>query len=309
MKNILITGGAGNIGGSLVRALVKNGSYFVQIVDNLSTGKMDNLPDQNIGNWDFIQCDVNNNSEISSVMRGVKFDVVFHYAAMVGVERTQLNPLGVLQDIEGIKNILNLSKETNVKRVFYASSSEVYGEAVSTYQHEITTPLNSRLPYAIVKNVGESFFRSYGEEHGLKYTIFRFFNTYGPLQNNDFVVSRFINKALNNEDIYIYGDGSQSRTFLHINDNISFTLKVLSDDAFINDIVNVGNDKEVTVKELANIIKDMLNSKSKINYIDPLKEGDMQRRRPDIMKMIEFYKKDLISIEDGISLIMQEWNS
>ena len=122
-------------------------------------------------------------------------------------------------------------------------------------------------------------------------------------------MSRFINKALNNEDIYIYGDGSQSRTFLHINDNISFTLKVLSDDAFINDIVNVGNDKEVTVKELANIIKDMLNSKSKINYIDPLKEGDMQRRRPDIMKMIEFYKKDLISIEDGISLIMQEWNS
>jgi len=295
MKNILITGGAGNIGGSLVRALVENGSYFIQIVDNLSTGKMDNLPDQNIGNWDFIQCDVNNNSEISSVMRRVKFDVVFHYAAMVGVERTQLNP--------------NLSKETNVKRVFYASSSEVYGEAVSTYQHEITTPLNSRLPYAIVKNVGESFFRSFGEEHGLKYTIFRFFNTYGPLQNNDFVVSRFINKALNNEDIYIYGDGSQSRTFLHVNDNISFTLKVLSNGALINDIVNVGNDKEVTVKELANIIKDMLNSKSKINYIDPLKEGDMQRRRPDIMKMIEFYKKDLISIEDGISLIMQEWNS
>jgi UDP-glucose 4-epimerase len=309
MKNILITGGAGNIGGSLVRALVENGSYFIQIVDNLSTGKMDNLPDQNIGNWDFIQCDVNNNSEISSVMRRVKFDVVFHYAAMVGVERTQLNPLGVLKDIEGIKNILNLSKETNVKRVFYASSSEVYGEAVSTYQHEITTPLNSRLPYAIVKNVGESFFRSFGEEHGLKYTIFRFFNTYGPLQNNDFVVSRFINKALNNEDIYIYGDGSQSRTFLHVNDNISFTLKVLSNGALINDIVNVGNDKEVTVKELANIIKDMLNSKSKINYIDPLKEGDMQRRRPDIMKMIEFYKKDLISIEDGISLIMQEWNS
>jgi len=309
MKSILITGGAGNIGGSLVRALVANGSYFVQIVDNLSTGKIDNLPDQNIGNWDFIQCDVNNNAEISSVMRRVKFDVVFHYAAMVGVERTQLNPLGVLKDIEGIKNILNLSKETNVKRVFYASSSEVYGEAVSTYQHEITTPLNSRLPYAIVKNVGESFFRSYGEEYGLKYTIFRFFNTYGPLQNNDFVVSRFINKALNNEDIYIYGDGSQSRTFLHINDNISFTLKVLFDDVFINDIVNVGNDKEVTVKELANIIKDMLNSKSKINYIDPLKEGDMQRRRPDIMKMMEFYKKDLISIEDGISLIMQEWNS
>jgi UDP-glucose 4-epimerase len=122
-------------------------------------------------------------------------------------------------------------------------------------------------------------------------------------------VSRFINKALNNEDIYIYGDGSQSRTFLHVNDNISFTLKVLSNGALINDIVNVGNDKEVTVKELANIIKDMLNSKSKINYIDPLKEGDMQRRRPDIMKMIEFYKKDLISIEDGISLIMQEWNS
>ena len=300
MKNILITGGAGNIGGSLVRALVKNGSYFVQIVDNLSTGKMDNLPDQNIGNWDFIQCDVNNNSEISSVMRGVKFDVVFHYAAMVGVERTQLNPLGVLKDIEGIKNILNLSKETNVKRVFYASSSEVYGEAVSTYQHEITTPLNSRLPYAIVKNVGESFFRSYGEEHGLKYTIFRFFNTYGPLQNNDFVVSRFINKALNNEDICIYGDGKQSRTFLYINDNIDFTMKIISEDLLINDTINIGNNKMIEIKELAKIIKKVLKSKSKIKYIEPLKEGDMSRRQPDISKMLKLYKNDLTGIESGV---------
>ena len=102
----------------------------------------------------------------------------------------------VLEDIQGIKNVLDLCKSTGVKRVFYSSSSEVYGEPVELPQHEHTTPLNSRLPYAIVKNVGEAFCRSYQQEFGLEYTIFRFFNTYGPKQSTDFVMSKFLKKPL-----------------------------------------------------------------------------------------------------------------
>src|SRR5476649_3746 len=175
MIKILITGGAGNVGSALACRLVENTKYQIVIVDNLITGSLNNLP-QGHDNSIFIKCDVNSYNDISAVMLAFRFDYVFHYAALVGVKRTLSNPIAVLEDIEGIKNILNLSKNTGVKRVFFSSSSEVYGEPVHFPQNEHTTPLNSRLPYAIVKNVGEAFFKSYQKEFGLEFTIFRFFN-------------------------------------------------------------------------------------------------------------------------------------
>ena len=215
MIKILITGGAGNVGGALARKLVEDLNYFVVIVDNLSTGSIKKLPSKEFSNWKFVNCDVNNYTSISEIMLIIHFDYVFHYAAVVGVQRTQENPILVLNDIEGIKNVLQLSKNSSVKRVFFSSSSEVYGEPVELPQNEETTPLNSRVPYAVVKNVGESFFRSYFKSYGLPYTIFRFFNTYGPNQSEDFVISKFLKSALKNEeDITIYGDGSQTRTFV-----------------------------------------------------------------------------------------------
>ena len=183
MTKILVTGGAGNVGGSLARKLVENPNYFVIIVDNLSTGSKSKLPPKEFTNWSFINCDVNNYTSISEIMLVNQFDYVFHYAAVVGVNRTQENPIMVLNDIQGIKNVLQLSKNSSVKRVFFSSSSEVYGEPVELPQNEETTPLNSRVPYAVVKNVGESFFRSYFKTYGLPYTIFRFFNTYVPNQS------------------------------------------------------------------------------------------------------------------------------
>src|ERR1700709_2336364 len=191
MIKILITGGAGNVGGALACHLVQNTNYQIIVADNLRTGSLNNLP-KGHDNFIFINCDVNNFNDISAIMLAYRFDYVFHYAALVGVKRTLNNPISVLEDIEGIKNVLNLSKNTGVKRVFYSSSSEVYGEPVEFPQNEHTTPLNSRIPYAIVKNVGEAFFRSYKKEYDLDYTIFRFFNTYGPKQSTDFVVSKFI---------------------------------------------------------------------------------------------------------------------
>jgi UDP-glucose 4-epimerase len=195
-RKILVTGGAGFIGSSLAERLCQNTENFVVVVDNLLTGSVSNIPRTVDQNLKFIKADVNSFNDIASIFHAYSFDYVFHYAAVVGVKRTLANPVMVLNDLKGINNILTLSKNTGVKRVFYTSSSEVYGEPVEFPQNEYTTPLNSRLPYAIVKNAGEAYLRSFKHEYNLDYTIFRLFNTYGPKQSVDFVISKFIMAAL-----------------------------------------------------------------------------------------------------------------
>jgi UDP-glucose 4-epimerase len=301
--NILITGGAGFIPSSMADKLLADPANTVVLVDNFLTGKQENIP--NHPNCRFVHCDVNNYEEIALVFSSLPFDYVFHYAAVVGVKRTLDNPIMVLDDINGIKNVLNLSKRTGVKRVFYASSSEVYGEPVHLPQHEHTTPLNSRLPYAIVKNVGESYFRSYQQEFGLDYTIFRFFNTYGPKQSTDFVMSKFIAAAQKNEPITLYGDGSQTRTFCYIADNIDACYNALTQHKIINDVVNIGNDVITTISQLAKTIVLLTGSSSEIVYLPALPDGDMTRRQPDISKMQEqLLQRSFTTLEDGIKRIL-----
>lgn len=305
--NILITGGAGFIGSSLAERLLKNTSNYVVVVDNLLTGEISKIPIS--PNCKFIKSNVNIQDEIGSIMTAYKFDYVFHYAAVVGVQRTLDNPKIVLDDINGINNILDLCKNTGVKRVFYSSSSEVYGEPVELPQHEDTTPLNSKLPYAIVKNVGEAYCRSYKQEFGLDYTIFRFFNTYGPKQSEDFVMTKFIKAALKSENITIYGDGLQTRTFCFVEDNIDATVNALKHNSFIDDVVNIGSDKLTTMLELAHLIIEITNSKSKIVHLPALPEGDMTRRQPDITKMKNVLDRELIPLEDGIQRVLKSWNN
>lgn len=304
MRKILVTGGAGNVGGALVEKLVQDKTNFVVVVDDLSTGFLSKLPSTEHENWKFIKANVNDYREISSIMLAYNFHYVYHFAAVVGVIRTQENPVSVLNDISGIKHILNLSKNSSVKHVFFSSSSEVYGEPVELPQHEHTTPLNSRVPYAVVKNVGESYLKSYQQEYGLAYTIFRFFNTYGPNQSTDFVVSRFLSLALKNEDITIYGDGSQTRTFTYVDDNIDTITNIMNKKLLENDVINIGSDKLMTVIELAKLVIQLTNSKSKIVHLPPLKEGDMTRRQPDNSKMKEILGRELISVEEGIKRMM-----
>jgi len=305
-KKVLITGGAGNIGSALVSALLDRKDIEVVVFDNLLTGSKRKLPSSKIDNWTFIHGNVNDKNDISEVMLSRGFDYVYHYAAMVGVQRTQENPLAVLRDIEGIKNILELSKNTGVKRFHYSSSSEVYGEPVHIPQNETHTPLNSRVPYAVVKNVGESFIRSYHQEYDLNYSIFRFFNTYGPHQSRDFVVSKFLSAALKNEAITIYGKGDQTRTFCYIDDNIDFTLKCLDNDLLVNDVVNVGSSEVITILELAELIIRLTNSRSELIFLPPLQDGDMKRRQPDNGKMSKVLNRKLISIEDGILKMLEK---
>ncbi|MDB3906493.1 NAD-dependent epimerase/dehydratase family protein [Crocinitomicaceae bacterium] len=305
MTRILVTGGAGFIGSVLAEKLILNKDNFVVIVDDLSTGSENKLPHHlpNV-NWRFVKADVNEYREIAEVMLGEKFDFVFHYAALVGVQRTQENPVKVLNDIEGFKNILSLSKSTGVNRVFFSSSSEVYGEPVELPQHEQTTPLNSKVPYAVVKNIGEAFLRSYHQEFGLDFTIFRFFNTYGPKQSDDFVMSKFLFKALNGEDITIYGDGSQTRTFCYCDDNVDACLKAFYENKVVNDVINIGGENEIKILDLAHKIISITKSSSKIVHLPALKDGDMTRRCPDNTKMKELLGRDLLGIDEGISRLL-----
>ncbi len=305
-KHILLTGGAGFIGANMAERLAHNPEHQVVVVDNFRTGEPTKLPNPDqYPNVRFIKCDVNVFQDISSIFYAFKFDYVFHYAALVGVKRTLANPVSVLNDIHGIENILKLSKNTGVKRVFFSSSSEVYGEPVEFPQNERTTPLNSRLPYAVVKNIGESFLRSYYQEYGLEYTIFRFFNTYGPKQSRDFVVSRFMHLALEGKPLTIYGDGQQTRTFCFIKDNIDACYAAFEKDMFINDVVNVGGNIEVTIKELAEVIIDVTQSSSTLKHLPPLPEGDMTRRLPDTTKMDQLLQRPRIKLNEGLKTLLE----
>ncbi len=299
-RNILVTGGAGNVGGGLACRLAEDESNHVTILDDLSTGSRSKLPPEDNPRWTFIKADANNKSDVTQIMTSRKFDFVFHYAAVVGVQRTLDNPVAVLNDVDGIRNILDAAKNTGVKRVFYSSSSEVYGEPVELPQHEKTTPLNSRLPYAIIKNLGESFCRSYHAEYGLSFNIFRFFNTYGPRQTTDFVIPKFIDAALKGNDITIYGDGSQTRTFCYVDDNLDTVVNLMNNDKWADRVVNIGSDVEMTVLHLAKVIIEETNSKSRIVNLPALKEGDMTRRQPDNSLMREILGREMTPLRIGL---------
>jgi UDP-glucose 4-epimerase len=152
----------------------------------------------------------------------------------------------------------------------------------------------------VVKNLGEIYFRTYQREFGLPYTIFRFFNTYGPLQSADFVISKYVNCAIRGEDLALYGDGKQTRTFCYVDDSVEFQRHCLERDLFVNQTVNVGSDDEITIAELAELVKELLNPQVKIVHLPPLAEGDMMRRRPDNSRMKEALGRDLLSLRDGI---------
>jgi len=307
MIKILITGGAGNIASALIARLAENSANHITIADNLLTGDMSKVP-TNRNNVQFIKCDVNNYNDIAPLFFANSFEYVFHFAAVVGVQRTLQNPLLVMQDIHGIEHVLNLSKNTGVKRIYYSSSSEVYGEPFEIPQNEQTTPLNSRLPYAIVKNVGEAFLRTYHREFGLNYQIFRFFNTYGPNQSEDFVVPRFIRQAMANEDITIYGDGSQTRTFCYVDDNVEACINSHYSGQFENDTINIGSDVECTIQSLAEKVIEITGSSSNIINLPALTEGDMTRRKPDISKMRQLLNHDLLPLDEGIRHLVEHFD-
>jgi UDP-glucuronate decarboxylase len=306
MQSILLTGGAGNIGSALARALLRNGDASVVVADNLLTGSIEKVR-IDAPNFTFVKSDCNDFDDISSLFYRFRFTHVFHFAAVVGVQRTLANPLLVLRDITGIENILRLSKNTGVERVYFASSSEVYGEPFEIPQNENTTPLNSRLPYAVVKNLGEVYLRTYEREFGLPHTIFRFFNTYGPRQSEDFVLPRFVRAALAGTPLQIYGDGAQTRTFCYVDDTVEACVKTHLSKSYENDVVNVGSDVEMTILQLAKAVIKATQSTSRLEFLPPLAEGDMSRRCPDISKMRQLLNRPLVPLEEGMRRLVEHY--
>lgn len=287
--NILVTGGAGFIGSHLCDALLKSG-HKVIIIDNLSTGSLSNLDDAraSCNSMVFLKGDVNCRQELENVFKCHNINAVFHCAAVVGVKRTRKYPFAVLDDIGGIKNILELSLKYRVNKVIYTSSSEVYGEPVEMPTSEESS-ISPSLTYAAVKLIGERYCRAYFEKNNLKVCCLRLFNVYGPRQNASsygFVVGILISRALKDENIIIYGDGRQTRDFTYISDVVNSAKKALCVNGCDGEVINIGTGIRTGILSLAEAIIEITKSRSKVKFL-PQRANDILNRCAEIKKMTD----------------------
>jgi UDP-glucose 4-epimerase len=290
---VLITGGAGFIGSHLADALLAQGDE-VTILDNLTTGSRANIA--HIENQITIhQGDIRDEALVSSLVKDA--DLVLHMAAALGVKNIMENTVeSVSINFTGSDVVLKAATE-HKKRLLIASTSEIYGKNPEQPLNEesdrvVGAPQKIRWTYSDAKALEEAIAHTLHRTHGLKVTTVRFFNTVGPRQTGQYgmVLPRFVQQALNNEDITIYDDGSQSRVFCHVDDAVRAVLALVNDDSTIGDYFNVGGIGEVTIKELAERVIARTGSTSKLVSI-PFDQAygagfeDMQRRVPDISKV------------------------
>jgi len=316
---ILVTGGAGFIGSHLVDRLLLDGHQVV-VVDILSTGRKNNLEQHDLNpNFRLSESSILNLSLLESEMQDI--DYVFHLAAAVGVFTIVNNPLqSLLTNIRGTENVLEMASKFQVP-VFLTSSSEVYGKNVSDSLYEnsdriLGSPTTLRWSYSEAKAIDESLAFAYFVERQLPVRIVRFFNTVGPRQLGTYgmVVPRFIKAALNNEPILIYGSGKQTRCFAHVLDVVDAVITVAFAKNTLGKVLNVGNDFEISMNELAETIIEKTNSSSKIVHV-PYEEAygegfeDMERRVPnlDLIRNLVGWvpKRDLFDIISDIAVEMQ----
>jgi UDP-glucose 4-epimerase len=290
---VLVTGGAGFIGSHLTDALIARGDQVVAL-DNFSTGSTANIK-HITKNFEIIDGDIRNVDLINETFKDV--DLVFHMAAALGVNTILESPLeSISTNIAGSEVVLNAAA-THKKRILIASTSEIYGKnpkqpLKETDDRVVGSPQKIRWSYSDAKAIEEAMAFSLNQETGLKVTTARLFNTVGPRQSAHYgmVVPRFVRSALKNEPINIYGDGTQSRVFCHVDDAIEALLALVATDKTINEVYNVGGTGEVTIKELADAVIKETSSQSSIEFI-PYEKAyapgfeDMQRRVPDISKI------------------------
>ena len=262
---VLVTGGAGFIGSHIVEKLVHAG-VNVAVVDNFMHGnKIQHLNHHK--NLTVYQADVTDIEAIAPAFKAS--DIVIHLAALVGVEETQSSPLDVLNvDINGMVNVLNLCVKNNVKRIVYASSSEVYGDLRGIMKEDAhLSPIST---YAVTKLVGEEYCKAFYKNYGLEYTILRFFNVYGPRQDERFVVARFLSKAFANKPLVIYGNGDQNRDFTYVEDAAHMAVSAAAKDNAKCETINIGTGVTTTINELAVLIPRVLNKNGKVkpSYVD-----------------------------------------
>ena len=292
---ILITGGAGFIGSHLCEKLLSMNNE-VTILDNLSTGRYENVAHlKEKPNFNLVVGSILDEKLVDKLCE--KTDVIFHLAAAVGVELIVRHPLESLTtNIKGSEIVLDMAQRYN-KKVLITSTSEIYGKNTNGPLKEnddriLGSPLKSRWGYSTAKAVDEMLAYVYWREKGLPTIIVRLFNTVGSRQTGAYgmVIPRFVTQALKDEALTVYGDGNQSRCFLHVRDAVDALVKLMQNPKAQGEVFNVGSQEEITIKELAEKVIRLTRSNSRIIYIpydQAYEEGfeDMQRRVPDISKI------------------------
>lgn len=317
---ILVTGGAGFIGSHLCERLVNDG-HTVTALDDFSTGQASNLANlKGVAQFTLVESSILDTVVLARLINNS--DYVFHLAAAVGVFNIVNNPLAsLLTNIRGTENVLEAAFTSNTP-VFLTSSSEVYGKNISNSLKEgddrvLGSPITLRWSYSEAKAIDESLAYAYFIEKQLDTRIVRFFNTVGPRQLGAYgmVVPRFVKSALANEPITIYGDGNQTRCFAHVYDVIDAVVAIAFADITVGRVINIGNNFEISIKDLAQKVISETNSKSEIVYIS-YKEAygdgfeDMERRVPNIDLIHDLVgwkpKRDLTTVISDISNEMRK---
>lgn len=280
IKKILVTGGAGFLGSHLCDQLVAQG-HHVLCVDNYFTGSKQNI--QHLldkPNFEIIRQDI-------CIPLYVEVDEIYNLACPASPKYYQQDPIQTMKtSVIGAFNMLGLAKRTGAK-ILQASTSECYGDPTVHPQPETywgnVNPIGIRSCYDEGKRAAETLFFDYYRKHNVRIKVMRIFNTYGPRMASDDgrVVSNFIVQALRGEDITIYGDGTQTRSFCYVNDNITAMMKLMESDDSVTGPINVGNPGEFTMLELAEKVIEITGTTSKIVH-EPLPQDDPKQRRPDI---------------------------
>ena len=298
--NILITGGSGFVGSYLCEKLINDGHEII-VVDNLLTGSTENINHlMNNENFSFIEHDVQNHIEIEN-----KVDYVLHFASAASPKAYTEHPVNTLKaGSVGTINTLGLAKKHEAEYLL-ASTSEVYGDPLISPQTEEywgnVNPNGERSMYDEAKRFAEAAVATYSRSYDLKTKIVRIFNTYGPrMQLNDGrVVTNFIVQALKNENITIYGDGSQTRSFSYVEDTVAGIISLMNSSEY--DVFNIGNPNEMTVGQLAEKIIELTDSTSEIKYLE-LPNDDPKQRKPDITKAkTKLNWEPKVNLEDGLT--------
>ncbi len=298
--NIVITGGSGFVGSYLCENLINDGHKII-VIDNLLTGSTENINNlMDNENFSFIEHDVQNHIEIED-----KVDYVLHFASAASPKAYTEHPVNTLKaGSVGTINTLGLAKKHDAEYLL-ASTSEVYGDPLISPQNEEywgnVNPNGERSMYDEAKRFAEAAVATYSRSYDLKTKIVRIFNTYGPrMQLNDGrVVTNFIVQALRNENISIYGDGSQTRSFSYVEDTVAGIISLMNSSEY--DVFNIGNPNEMTVGQLAEKIIELTDSTSEIKYFE-LPNDDPKQRKPDITKAkTKLNWEPKVNLEEGLT--------
>lgn len=280
-KNILITGGLGFIGSHIANELLDDNR--VVILDNLSTGKLDNLKDTNHENLKIITQDIRN-TNLDSLTSDI--DYVFHLAAMASVPLSIDKPTECCEiNLNATLELLNSAVNNDVKKVIFSSSSSVYGQNRNMPLKESEPPMPMS-PYAASKASCELYLKAFHESYGLDYVALRYFNVFGPGQDKNSqyaaVIPNFISAVLENTRPEIYGDGEQTRDFVFVNDVVRANVNAAESD--YNGIINVASGKKMSINQLYEIVKKTLDSNLEPKYL-PERQGDIKHSLADITNM------------------------